>query len=160
MYLISACLVGENCKYNGGNNECKEVVEFVKRAEAEGKTCILVCPEIEVLSVPRIPVEIINGRAVNKEGTDVTDEFEKGAEQTWKNIQTVMAATGATIEAKANGATIEMAILKANSPSCGSGTIYDGTFTGKLVPGDGFFTKLLKEKGIKVITEVDRRQQW
>ena len=142
MYLISACLMGKNYKYNGGNNECKEVLEFAERAKAEGKICILVCPEIEVLSVPRIPVEIVNGRAVNKEGTDVTEKFLLGSEKEWQKI-----------EAKANGAKIEMAILKANSPSCGCDVIYDGTFTGKTVPGDGFFTKLLKAKGVKVITE-------
>jgi uncharacterized protein YbbK (DUF523 family) len=134
--------MGKNYKYNGGNNENTEVVEFVKRAEASGETCMLVCPEIEVLSVPRIPVEIINGMAVNKEGADVTDKFLLGTEKEWQKIET-----------KANGAKIKMAILKANSPSCGCEVIYDGTFTGKLVPGDGFFTKLLKEKGIKVITE-------
>ena len=142
MYLISACLTGKNYKYNGGNNETAEVLEFVARAEAEGKTCMLVCPEIEVLSVPRIPVEITGGRAVNKEGLDVTDKFLLGSEKEWQKI-----------EAKANGEKIEMAILKANSPSCGCDVIYDGTFTGKTVPGDGFFTKLLKAKGIKVITE-------
>jgi len=142
MYLISACLVGKNYKYNGGNNETAEVVEFVRRAEAEGKTCMLVCPEIKVLGVPRIPVEITGGRAVNKEGTDVTDKFLIGSEQEWQRVQEV-----------AKGVKIEMAILKANSPSCGCDVIYDGTFTGKTVPGDGFFTKLLKAKGVKVITE-------
>jgi uncharacterized protein YbbK (DUF523 family) len=139
MVIVSACLLGENCKYNGGNNECQWVLDFVRSNKHK---CILVCPEIDIFSVPRPPVEILDGRAVNKDGKDVTDGLIEGAEKEWEK---------ATIAAK--GQKIEQAILKANSPSCGCGTIYDGTFSGKLVDGDGFFTKLLKEKGIKVITE-------
>ena len=139
MYIISACLLGENCKYNGGNNECRWVIDF---AAANHGRCIPVCPEIDIFSVPRPPVEILNERAINKDGKDVTDELAEGAAKEWEKAKSA-----------AKGNKIVGAILKANSPSCGCGTIYDGTFSGKIVQGDGFFTKLLKEKGIKAITE-------
>jgi uncharacterized protein YbbK (DUF523 family) len=139
MIIISACLVGENCKYNGGNNECHGVKEL---ARMNLDKCILVCPEIELLSVPRAPVEIAGGRAVSKEGEDFTDKFLDGAAREWEKIKAI-----------AKDTKIEQAILKSNSPSCGSGEIYDGTFSGKLVAGDGIFAKLLKENGIKVISE-------
>lgn len=137
MYIISACLAGRNCKYNGGNNECAWVEEFIRTHR-----CVLVCPEEKLLGTPRQPVEIISGRAIDKNGRDVTDEFSKGALQTWGEALIV-----------ARGDTIKGAILKSNSPSCGSGAIYDGTFTGNLVDGDGFFAKLLKDNGVKVTTE-------
>jgi len=139
MIVISACLVGENCKYNGGNNECLHILDFFNKNKDE---CILVCPERDVFSTPRPTVEIISGRAVNIDGKDVTDGFIKGAELEWEKIKVA-----------AKGKKIEKAILKANSPSCGCETIYDGTFSGKLKAGDGFFSKLLKEKGIRVFTE-------
>ena len=146
MILISACLAGKNYKYNGTNNECQWVVDFIK---ANKDKCILVCPELEIFSVPRPPVEIIDGKAINKDGKDVTAGFTEGALREWEKAKRV-----------ANGQKIERAILKANSPSCGCDTIYDGTFSGKVVAGDGFFTQLLKEKGIKVITEKETMQSW
>jgi len=140
MYLISACLAGVNCKYSGGSNECQWVKEFM-----EDKECMLVCPEaLGELPTPRPPSEIINGRAIDKNGKDITDNLISGAEKT------LLRAEKRAIEL---GQDIELAILKANSPSCGCSKIYDGTFSGKLVDGDGFFTKLLKDKGIRVITE-------
>jgi len=142
MYIISACLVGENCKYNGGNNECQWVVEF---AEKNRDKCILVCPEIDVFSAPRLPMEIVDGKVINKASKDVTNELLQGIEKEWEKI-----------EAISNGKEIEFAILKANSPSCGNKMIYDGTFSGKLIEGEGFFAKHLREKGIKIYNEHDR----
>jgi len=140
MYLISACLVGVNCKYSGGNNECQWVKDF-----AEGKECMLVCPEaLGDLPTPRPPAEIVNGRVVDKSGKDVTENFIRGAEKTVELAEE---------RAKKLGQEIELAILKANSPSCGCGQIYDGTFTGVLIEGDGHLTRMLHEKGIRVITE-------
>jgi len=139
MYIISACLLGVNCKYDGGNNESSHVVDFVK-----DHSYAPVCPEESMLPAPRPPAEITCGRAVDKTGKDITKELIEGAMKSWEQAQN--AADGFKEQ-------IEGAILKANSPSCGSGKIYDGTFTGNLVDGDGFFAGLLKEKGIKVTTE-------
>jgi len=142
MYMISACLMGENCKYNGGNNETAWVLEFAKTHD-----CVFVCPEAGMLTTPRPPSEIIDGRAFNKEGVEVTDALRRGAENAWQKAESA---------AKKAGQEIEGAILKANSPSCGSGTIYDGTFSGRKIPGDGFFAQLLKAKGVRVFSEEDK----
>ena len=140
MYIISGCLLGNNCKYNGGNNRNEKVIEF-----SRNHSYCIACPEsLSGLGTPRPPAENIGGRIVDHEGRDVTDEFMKGAE---KSLQQAMA------EAESRGEKIEGAILKAKSPSCGSGKIYDGTFTGTLVDGDGCFTAMLKRMDIKVITE-------
>ena len=142
MYIISACLLGEDCKYNGANNAS----EAVKRL-AEKHTYIAVCPEVTGgFTTPRPPVELVGGRALRPDGEDVTEGFITGAEATWREIQEKAAACGEPIE---------LAILKQRSPSCGAGKIYDGTFSGKLIPGDGILTAYLKEKGIKVISEED-----
>lgn len=140
MYLISGCLLGHNCKYNGGNNHNQEVVDFCK----EHQYCI-VCPEsMSGLPTPRPPAEYVGGRIMDREGNDVTEAFERG---------TVLSLERAFREADRCGEKIEGAILKANSPSCGSGKIYDGSFSGELIAGDGCFTAKLKERGIKVISE-------
>lgn len=132
--IVSACLLGTNCKYNGGNNLNNELVEFLKSYEI-----IPICPEcFGGLSTPRVPSEIIGDKVINKEGHDVTLNYLNGAKQ-------------ALELAKKHHAKI--AILKAKSPSCGEGTIYDGTFTMTLVSGDGITVRLLKENGIKVYTE-------
>lgn len=145
MYLISACLAGVNCKYSGGNNECEWIKEFIK-----DRDCLLVCPEaLGDLPTPRPPAEFINGRVVDKNGRDVTDNFIRGAEKTVKSAEK---------RASELGQKIELAILKANSPSCGSGKIYDGTFSGVLVDGEGIFAAMLKEKGIPVITEQQKAE--
>lgn len=145
MYLISACLAGANCKYNGGNNKCQWVKDLM-----ESKKYMLVCPEsLGSLPTPRPPSEIINGRAIDKDGKDITENLIYGAEQSLIRAEKSIAESGDKIE---------LAILKANSPSCGCGKIYDGTFSGKLVDGDGFFTALLKKKGIPVITELDEKE--
>ena len=142
MYIISACLLGEDCKYNGGNNDCPAVRKLAKE-----HSHIAVCPEVAGgFSVPRPPVELRGGRAFRPNGEDVTEGFYTGAEAVWAE---------ASSKAAAAGEAIELAILKAKSPSCGAGKIYDGTFTGKTIPGDGILAAFLKKKGISVITEED-----
>ncbi len=139
MFLVSACLLGVNCKYNGDNNKNKKVIEFLK-----DKEFIMVCPEeLGDLGTPRIPCELVhkdNGdiKIINKEGKNLTEKFLNGANEVLKI-------------AKNNNA--KKAILKAKSPSCGNGLIYDGSFTSTLVAGDGITTKLLKENKIEVFTE-------
>ena len=142
MYIVSACLLGENCKYNGGNNNNEAVKEF-----CDGHKIVTVCPETEGgLEAPRPPAEQQDdGRVVNSEGKDLTEEFTKGAKGCLSRV----------IVSELMGEETELAILKANSPSCGSGKVYDGTFTGTLKDGDGVFTKLLKERNIKVVSEID-----
>lgn len=136
MIIVSACLAGLHCRYDGGGKPNNEVIRLV----AEGKA-IPVCPEqLGGLSTPRLPAEIIDGRVIRKDGVDVTSEFERGAQD-------------ALTLAKLAGA--KSAILKAKSPSCGSGRIYDGSFSEKVIPGDGILTELLKKNGITVQTEED-----
>lgn len=133
---VSACLLGENCKYNGGNNYNEKVVEFVK-----GHDIIPICPEIMGgLPTPREPSEIINGVVKHKDGASVDTEFRKGAELALNKVIT-------------NGA--EIVILQSRSPSCGVKYIYDGTFSGSLIPGQGVFAKLLKENNIRVLDVSD-----
>ncbi len=140
MYIVSACLLGDNVKYNGGNNYTEAVEEFLK-----GKSFAAVCPEVTGgLSVPRHPCERLGDRIVNNIGEDVTEAFFEGARRCLENVLD-----------KAGNEEIEGAILKARSPSCGSGIIYDGTFSGVKIPGDGVFAELLKSKGIRVMTELD-----
>ena len=139
MFIVSACLAGKNCKYNGGNNEIAWVIDFISNHK-----CVLVCPEEGLLKTPRPPCEITGGRAIDKNGKDITDILKKGAVNSWEK---------ASRAADKNEEPIVGAILKANSPSCGSEKIYDGTFTGTVIDGDGFFARLLKDKGIKVTTE-------
>ena len=131
--LVSACLLGINCKYSGGNNYSDEVMEFLREYEI-----IPICPEqLGGLPTPRPASEITGNKVMNNEGKDVTINYKNGAEATLKI-------------AKLLG--VKKALLKAKSPSCGNGTIYDGTFSGILIDGDGITTKLLKENNIEVIT--------
>jgi uncharacterized protein YbbK (DUF523 family) len=136
MYLVSACLANIPCRYNGQAKPCEAVMRLV----AEGKV-IPVCPEeLGGLGTPRQPSEQRGEKVFSKDGTDVTAAFQRGAEEALK----IGLAAGAT-----------QAILKSRSPSCGVGFIYDGTFSGKLIPGDGVFTRLCKANGMRVITEED-----
>ena len=138
MYIVSACLLGANCKYNGGNNDNEDVKDF-----CEGHRIMTVCPETEGgLSSPRPPAEQQGEKVVDCEGKDVTAEFRKGAEICLQKVLD-------------SGEEPELAVLKANSPSCGSCFVYDGTFTGTLTRGDGIFAGLIKARGIRVLTEKD-----
>lgn len=134
--LVSACLLGTNCKYNGKNNKNDKILEYIK-----DKYVIPICPEVfGGLSIPRIPSEIKDNSVINKEGIDVTKYFVNGSKKTLDI---------------AKAFDIKKAILKQKSPSCGCGKIYDGTFSGNIIDGDGITTRLLKENGIEVITEED-----
>jgi uncharacterized protein YbbK (DUF523 family) len=141
MYLISACLGGVNCRYDGKNSENQLIMKLIK----EGKA-ILVCPEeLGGLPTPRPSCELVVNedgirKVITKCGEDKTEEFLKGAEETLN------------LAKKHN---IKMAILKAKSPSCGVNKIYDGTFSGKLIDGNGLTAELLLKNGINVITETD-----
>ncbi len=130
--MVSACLLGQNCKYNGGNNYCDKVASFL-----EGHEVIPVCPEVEGgLTIPRIPCEIVNGIVTNKRGESKDKEFRSGAK---KCLQ------------KAIDEKVDLVILQSRSPSCGVKQIYDGSFTGKLIEGKGVFAELLSENGIKTM---------
>lgn len=133
-YVVSACLAGEPCRYNGESFPCEAVQELVRTGLA-----LPVCPEVlGGLPVPRMPSEIRAGRVIGKDGTDQTAAFTRGAE-------------AALRLAREHGCT--GAILKARSPSCGAGEIYDGTFTGTRVPGDGVFARMTREAGLDVWSE-------
>ena len=133
---VSACLLGDNCKYNGGNNFSEKVAKFV-----QGHEVIPVCPEVMGgLPTPRESSEIVDGVVRHKDGTYVDEEFRRGAEIALKKV----------LE---NG--VELVILQSRSPSCGVKEIYDGTFSGTLIPGQGVFAKLLTENGIEVIDVSD-----
>lgn len=134
--LVSACLLGKNCKYNGGNNLNQGVLEFI-----EGHEVIGVCPEqLGGLSTPRLLAEIVAGVVTNKEGVSVDNEFRKGAQE----------ALAVALENK-----VDLAILQSRSPSCGVKEIYDGSFSGKKIKGQGVFAKLLSARGIKVLDAED-----
>ena len=134
--IVSACLVGKNCKYNGKNNINEKIMEFLKDKEV-----ILVCPEVMGgLTIPRLKSEILDGKVVNEKGEDVTAYFVSGAKI-------------ALEEAKKNN--VKLAILKEKSPSCGSKKIYDGKFNGTVINGSGIFASMLKEIGVKILTEED-----
>ena len=130
--LVSACLLGENCKYNGGNNLCPQVLEYVK-----DKTVIPVCPEMQAgMGCPRIPIEIKDGVLMSKDG---------------RNVDENMRRTIREILASLEGEEILCAILKSRSPTCGVEQVYDGTFTGTLVDGAGLFAQALMDAGYRVV---------
>lgn len=140
MYLVSSCLAGINCRYDGKSSENSMIVEMVKQGKA-----IPVCPEqLAGLTTPRPCCEMHsfdnNKRVISTEGKDLTKEFLEGADKT-------------LAIAKIIG--IDKAILKSKSPSCGCGKIYDGTFTGNLVDGNGLTAELLMKNNIEVYSEND-----
>ena len=137
--MVSACLLGDNVKYNGGNNKNDELIKFLEDYEI-----VRICPEVlGDLVAPRSPSEIINDKVMSKDGFNVTYNFNKGARKTLE------------IAKRHN---IKLAILKKNSPSCGSGTIYDGTFTHEVTKGEGITAKLLKENGIIILNETNYKE--
>lgn len=136
MILVSACLAGINCKYNGSNNYDEKIFNLVK----EGRAIPVCAEQLGGLETPRIPSEIkyINSTrfVVNKNNIDVTDKFEKGAKE---------------ILELAKKMNIKRAILKSRSPSCGVGEVYSGNFDNKLVKGNGVLADLLLKNDIEVI---------
>lgn len=132
--VMSRCLLGAACRYDGGAKPCDAVRRLAERVEAHG-----VCPETASgLPVPRPAAEQREGRVFLADGTDVTDDFARGS--------AISLAAAKRIGAP-------LAVLKGKSPSCGVGLIYDGTYRGKLVRGDGMFAALLEKEGICVVTE-------
>ena len=134
--LISACLLGDNVKYSGGNNLSPELVTLLEKYNVD---IVKVCPEcFGGLPIPRVPSEIKENKVFSKDNRDVTEEFLIGAEKTLKI-------------AKEND--VNFAILKERSPSCGSTYIYDGNFSGKIIEGQGLTTRKLNEENIKIFSE-------
>lgn len=143
-YLISACLVGENVRYDGKNCLQHKLKQLIEMEQA-----VMICPEVSGgLSTPRLPAEIVGGdgyavlnghaKVIDSQGNDVTNEFILGAQKTLKLAQQHQ---------------VTHIILKANSPSCSSKLIYDGTFSGTKIQGKGVTTALLEQHGFMVMTE-------
>lgn len=136
--LVSACLLGERVRFDGQAKTQHHPV--LERWLAEGRV-VRVCPEVAGgLPVPRPPAERVGDAVVTKRGVDVTEHFERGAQEALR---------------LARAHDIHVAVLKSGSPSCGSGFIYDGTFTKTRVDGDGVTTALLQSHGIRVFSELD-----
>ncbi|GAW91454.1 DUF523 domain-containing protein [Calderihabitans maritimus] len=144
MIIVSACLAGICCRYDGGSNFRRNLTQLIPRDKL-----VLVCPEqLGGLPTPRLPAEIVDGdgvqvlsgraRVINSRGEDVTEAFLKGAEE----VLRIARLTGS-----------KQAVLKARSPSCGTRRIYDGTFRGRLRPGSGVTAALLRKHGVKVIDD-------
>ena len=130
--LVSACIMGENCKYNGKNNKNSAAIHFLKDKEV-----ISICPEVLAgMKIPRSCAEIVDGRVVDENGNDVSLEYDKAVSTALSKIQ---------------NEEIDLVILQSRSPTCGVNQIYDGSFTGKLIPGMGLFAKALKQRGYNVI---------
>ncbi|MCM2268258.1 MAG: DUF523 domain-containing protein [Elusimicrobiales bacterium] len=134
--LVSACLLGEKCRYDGGSKYSAKAALLAERYEF-----VPVCPEVlGGLPTPRPPSEILGARVMSKDGADVTAQFRLGAARSLE-----MARKAGAVKA----------LLKSGSPSCGRGLVHDGFFSGKLVPGNGVTAALLEENGISVHTELD-----
>ncbi len=132
--LVSACLLGQSCRYDGKSKSYEGMDQLLEYCHV-----VPVCPEIMGgLPTPRTPAERREGKVMNRDGSDVTEQYRRGAEETLRLAKLFRCDT---------------ALLKERSPSCGSGEIYDGTFTASLRPGDGVTAELLKENGIRVIGE-------
>lgn len=133
-YLISACLCGRHCRYDGNEKQHEKSMALY----AQGKA-VLICPEVMGgMSTPRLPSEIIEGKVIAQDGSDVSEQFASGARQS------VLIAKSLNIK---------KAILKEGSPSCGVHQVYDGTFRGFKIPGMGVSAKALKEAGIAVMSD-------
>ena len=134
--LVSACLLGENCKYSGGNNYSGAVAEFVR-----GKEILPICPELMAgMGCPRTPIEIVDGVLMDRDG---------------KNVDAAMRKAVARVLEQIRQEEIRCAILQSRSPTCGVNQVYDGSFSGKLISGAGIFAQALKEAGYRVIDAED-----
>ena len=134
--LVSGCLLGENCKYNGGNNYNPRVVEFLKDKEV-----ISICPEIMAgMGCPRNPIEIVDGVLTDCHG---------------KNVDSLIRKSVMEIMERIRDEEIQCAVLQSRSPTCGVNQVYDGTFSGKLIPGSGVFATSLMDAGYLVIDVED-----
>ncbi len=134
--VVSACLLGENCKYNGGNNRCQAVLDFVK-----DKDILPICPEMMAgLGCPRTPVEIVNGVVTDRDG---------------RNVDAAIRSAVARAMELVRQEDVRCAILQHRSPTCGVREIYDGTFSGKRIPGSGIFARALLDAGYTVLEPED-----
>ena len=134
--LVSACLLGVPCRYDGTGQADERIV-----ALAKSRHLVPVCPEqLGGLPTPRPSAERSGTRVITRDDRDVTAPFQRGAEETLRLARLF---------------SCRIAILKANSPSCGSGQIYDGCFCGRLIPGDGLTAALLKQDGLSVLSGKD-----
>ena len=132
--LMSACLLGVNCRYSGDGKLMEGVERLMEIAEI-----IPVCPEIlGGLTTPRVPAERVGDRVIARDGTDVTMQYQRGARESLHLAQLFGA---------------KYALMKERSPSCGYGVIYDGTFTGNFRSGNGAASELLSENGIRIYGE-------
>ncbi len=138
--IVSACLLGENCKYSGGNNYDPKVEAFV-----QGREVIRVCPErLAGLGIPRAPMEIVDGVLRNQDGTSVDGPVRHAVAQILEQIK---------------NEEIECAILQSRSPTCGVHQVYDGTFSRKLVEGSGVLAQALKEAGYRVVDREELEEE-
>ena len=129
---VSACLMGENCKYNGGNNLNQRVIDFIG-----DKEYIKICPEVLAgLGTPRVPIEIVDGEVISRDGVNVDKEIRQAVEKILSMLKKEE---------------IECVILKSRSPTCGVKEVYDGTFSGKLIKGEGTLAEALRKAGYRVI---------
>ena len=134
--LVSACLLGENCKYNGGNNRNERVLRYVP-----GHEVIPVCPEVlGGLPCPRKPVEWVGERVLTRDGDDCTENFRIGVQRALEVIADQQ---------------VDLAILQSRSPTCGVKQIYDGTFSGVRIDGQGVLAKALAARGIPLMDAED-----
>ena len=134
--VISACLLGRNCKYSGGNNLDPQVVAF-----AADKEVIALCPEEAAgLGIPRLPMEIVDGVLLQKDGTNVDEAVRSAVEEMCRQLKDQQ---------------IHCAVLKSRSPTCGVKQVYDGSFSGRLVDGSGVLAQALMDAGIRVIDAED-----
>lgn len=139
--VVSACLLGENCKYSGGSNLDPRVADWLRKTGCEA---VPVCPEVlGGLPVPRTPAEIVDGTVTTRDGEDVDRAFRRGAALALET-------------ARKEGA--ELAVLQPRSPSCGVREIYDGTFSGRKIPGMGVFARLLAENGFRLLEPADLKE--
>lgn len=137
--LVSACVLGENCKYNGGNNFCPAAAELLHGCEI-----LTLCPEMLAgMGCPRTPIEIVDGVLMDRQGRNVDRAMRDAVARAMEIVQ----------ESK-----ICLAVLQSRSPTCGVNQVYDGTFTGRLISGSGLFAQALKEAGYPVLDVEDLAQ--
>ena len=139
--LISACLLGDNVKYSGGNNLTPELVTLLEKYNVK---IVKICPECFAgLPIPRVPSEIREEKVYGKDGRDITEEFLIGAEKTYQIAKIKQ---------------VDFAILKERSPSCGSSFIYDGSFSGKVIQGQGLTARRLNKENIVIFSEENLKE--
>ena len=134
--LVSSCIMGKNCKYNGRNNLNTNVIEFLKDKEV-----IEICPELLAnMPVPRLSAELVNGVVMDIQGNTVDKDYRYAVQLALEKIKDMK---------------IDLVILQSRSPTCGVNHIYDGSFTGKLIDGQGLFAQALIKAGYKVVDSED-----